>query len=141
MRLPGQPHFKGEIPAFFSAGKVLFVEGRIERIVVFGIKSVRSDSESFAEALKMDNFSCSEEFYHITHIRVVGKPKNIVIGSSCLLLCCIRVRTTLKQGDKPGLPQQTLIRNSSESQRGHPLYRVFVSPQRYGLSVSLRYPC
>ena len=40
-----------------------------------------------AEALEVYHLALPEELDHIVHIRIVGKPKNIIVGDPGFLLC------------------------------------------------------
>jgi len=42
----------------------------------------------FAETLEVDDFTFAEEFDHITNVRVIHKPQNVVVGYSRLLFPC-----------------------------------------------------
>lgn len=73
---------------FSSFLSTVLVKCRIAGVKIPGVQIVLCYAQSFAESLKMNDFPFSQEFYRITYIRIVSKPENIVVGCTCLLLCC-----------------------------------------------------
>ena len=63
-------------------------------IEVFRVEAVGGKSETFTEALIVDYFSFTQELYRVGNIGVIHEAQDIVIGGSCLLLCCNHIRTT-----------------------------------------------
>ena len=68
----------------FPAG---FIKGRIECIEVLFVQLISSETETFTESLIMHDFPFTKELYYITHIGVVNKAEDVIIGCSRLLLC------------------------------------------------------
>ena len=64
------------------------IETWIEGIKIFRIKLILDGPECFAEALKMNNLSCTEEADGLDNIRLLDKPENVVISAAGFLLCC-----------------------------------------------------
>lgn len=77
---------------FARAG--LFVERRVGEVHVLLVHAFLGQGNSFAEALKMDDFAFPQEADDIVHIRVVGETENVIVGEAGLLLWCDLVRTT-----------------------------------------------
>ena len=73
---------------------VLQIHCRIHIVYIFLIQFFPQELDSFPEPLEVDNFPLPQEFDHIVHIRIIGKPQNVVISGSCLLLCCYLICTT-----------------------------------------------
>ncbi len=73
---------------FSSLLSTVLVKCRIAGVKIPGVQIVLCYAQSFAESLKMNNFPFSQELYRITYIRIVSKPEDIVVGCTCLLLCC-----------------------------------------------------
>lgn len=65
-----------------------FIEFRVKRVEVLGIQVIRYYAERFAESLEMYDFPFAEEFDRISYIGIVYETEDVVIGSSCFLLCC-----------------------------------------------------
>ena len=55
---------------------------------------VLSNAKGIAEALIVYDLTLTQELDRITHIRVVGHTKNVVVGDARLLLCCYRANAT-----------------------------------------------
>lgn len=62
------------------------VECRVHIIHIFLVQLLSQQFDSFPEPLEMNNFPLPEEFDDVVHVRIIGKPQNIVIGDPCLLL-------------------------------------------------------
>ena len=72
---------------FFSGSIFLLIERGIHVVHIFLVHFIFCQSESFAEALEVNDLSLPQEFDDIVHVGVVGQPQNIVIGFPRLLLC------------------------------------------------------
>lgn len=57
---------------------------------------ILQNSQSFAEALEVNDFPLSQVADGITYLRVSYHPQDIVIGGAGFLLCCDAVRTALR---------------------------------------------
>lgn len=55
---------------------------------------ILQNSQSFAEALEVNDFPLSQVADGITYLRVSYHPQDIVIGGAGFLLCCNCERTT-----------------------------------------------
>ena len=66
----------------------MLIKRRIECVEILFVKLICCEAESFAETLKMNNFSCAQEFNRFYYIGIVNKAENIVIGGACFLLRC-----------------------------------------------------
>lgn len=77
-----------------SSSAAVFVECRIAGVEIFRIEVILSNAESFSETLEVNNFALSQESDGILHIGIISKTENVIIGGSCLLLCCNLKRTT-----------------------------------------------
>ena len=62
------------------------IKSRVHEIYILLVQLLPEQLYRLAEALEVDNLPLPKELDHIIHIRVIGKPQNIVIGDSCLLL-------------------------------------------------------
>ena len=65
---------------------VLHIHSGVHEIYVFLIQFFPQQLDGFTEPLEMHNFPFPQEFDDIVHIRVVGKPENVVICHPGLLL-------------------------------------------------------
>ena len=82
---------KAHCGAFLS-----LVKTGVDRVNILLVQPVLDQPQSFAEALEVDDFPCTQEFNDVVDIRIVGEPQNIVVGDAGLLLCCDRTGTTLE---------------------------------------------
>lgn len=76
-----------------AAFAVRAVEGRIERIEVFGIQVILDHPHRFTEPLEVDDLPFSEESDGVADFRILDQPENVVVGKAGLLFCCNHVRT------------------------------------------------
>lgn len=83
---------KRRLTAVFFA--IILIEFRVICVIVFGIHIVLCDAQSVSETLIMRDFSLTQKFNRITHIGVIHKTQDVVIGDARLLLCCNAIRTT-----------------------------------------------
>ena len=72
----------------------LLVEGGVIAVEVFGIQLILRDSQGFRKALIVDDLAGTKKFDGIAHVGVINKAQNVIVGCSCLLLCCYRSRAT-----------------------------------------------
>ena len=49
---------------------------------------LRQGTHSLAEALVVDYLALAEEPDNVVYVGVIAKTQDIVVGDSCLLLCC-----------------------------------------------------
>ena len=70
------------------------VKGRVGEVHILLVHFLSSKAESFSESLEVDNLPGSQELNNIVHIRVIGKPQDIVVGYPSFLFCCNLIRTT-----------------------------------------------
>ena len=75
-------------------GTFLPVEGRVCHVEVLLIHLFRRQSQRLATALIMHDLPLTQEANNVVYIRVIGKPQDIVIGGSGLLLWRNQKRTT-----------------------------------------------
>ena len=61
------------------------IKARIKGIEILAVKTVRGKPERFAKALIMYHFAGTQEFKRLNNIRIVYKPKQIVVCHPCLL--------------------------------------------------------
>ncbi len=73
---------------------VLSIEGGIVRVEILAVRLILCDAEGLAEALEMGHFSLTEEFDRLSHIGIIHKTQDIVVGDTRLLLCCNCISTT-----------------------------------------------
>ncbi len=62
------------------------VKTGVKGIEVLGIQVVLCDTEGFSEALVMDDFAGTQEFYGFADIRILDQTQDIVIGGAGFLL-------------------------------------------------------
>ena len=63
------------------------VKAEIECIEVLGVQSILHDPQGFTKPLEVHNLSHAQELDGLADIRILHKAKDVVIGSSRLLLC------------------------------------------------------
>ena len=73
---------------------LFFVKRRVERIEVPAVQMIGGDSQTFTEALVMNDFSLPQEANGINDIGIVAEAKDVVVGSAGLLFCCNHISTT-----------------------------------------------
>jgi len=83
--------------SIFRTGGRSLVEGRIGEINILGIHLFFAKTQALAKALEMDDFPLTQETDDVVHVRIIAEPKNVVIGFSGLLLCCMIECTTLSE--------------------------------------------
>ena len=71
------------------------INGGIHKIDILLVELFAQQLDRLAEALEMHDLALTEEADDVVHIRVVGKPQDVVVGQAGLLLCCNHIRTTL----------------------------------------------
>ncbi len=71
----------------FAIGTGWFIKGGIESIEVTGIQFILNQTQPFAKALVMDDFTFAQEFNGIPDVGIVGKAENVIISSPCFLFC------------------------------------------------------
>ena len=62
------------------------IECRIHIVHIFLIQLLQQQLHGLSKTLEVNNLPLPQEFDHIVYIRVIGQPKNVVIGDSGLLL-------------------------------------------------------
>ena len=75
------------VAVFPRLAGTVFVKRRIACVIVSGIQTLGRACKPFAEALVVYDLPLSQEAENVGHVGIVGKPKQIVIRGSCLLLC------------------------------------------------------
>ena len=73
--------FSGILPGFG-----LQVDGRIHGIHILLVQLLPQELNRFPEPLEMNDLPFPQELDHIVHIRIVGKPQDVVVGNPGLLL-------------------------------------------------------
>ena len=63
------------------------INGGIHKIDILLVELFAQQLDSLAEALEMHDLALTEEADDVVHIRVVGKPQDVVVGQAGLLLC------------------------------------------------------
>ena len=66
--------------------RFLQVDGRVHAVDVPLIQLPAQKVYGLAEPLEMDDLPLPEELDHVIHIRIIGKPQDVVIGDPGLLL-------------------------------------------------------
>ena len=66
----------------------LSVKARICRVEILRVQALLRVTEGVGEALIVHHLALTQEFYNVVDVGVVGQPQNVVVGYSCLLLCC-----------------------------------------------------
>ena len=61
------------------------IKGRIHKVHILLVQLLPQQLHRLTEALEVNNFPFPQELDHVVHIRIVGKPQNVVIGNPCLL--------------------------------------------------------
>ena len=61
------------------------VKGRIDEIDILLVHPILRQSQTFAEALEVDHFTCSQELNDIIDIRVVREPQDVIIRDTRFL--------------------------------------------------------
>lgn len=74
---------------------------RIDCIKILGIQIILYNPKTLTESLEMHDFTLTKVTNRVTDIMVVYQAEDIVIGSTCLLLCChifrqVRNRVSLR---------------------------------------------
>ncbi len=87
----------GGLFAAAAVSAVRAVEGRVERIEVFGIQIILNHPQRLAEPLEVDDLPFTEETDGITDLRILDQTEDVVVSESCFLLWCDLVRTTCKE--------------------------------------------
>ena len=64
---------------------LLHIKSWIHMVDIFLIQFLPEQLYRLAETLEMNDLPFPEEFDHIVHIRVIGKPQNIIVGHTRLL--------------------------------------------------------
>ena len=81
----------------------------VHKVHVLLVQFFPQQLHSFAEPLEVDNFPFPQELNNIVHIRIVGKPQDIVVGHPSFLLrsqilheVCHGIALDLHGGSSPG---------------------------------------
>ena len=74
-------------PLFTGIACFLFVKRRVDRVEVFAIKLFLSDAESIAETLIVHDLTLTQVAQRITHVGVIAKANEVVVGRARLLFC------------------------------------------------------
>ena len=74
----------------------LQVDGRVHAVDVPLIQLPAQKLYGLSEPLEMDDLPLPEELDHVIHIRIIGKPQDVVIGDPGLLLWHAAKLTTIK---------------------------------------------
>ena len=76
----------------FGAFGLLFVAALVkrgvDRVEVFAIKLFLSDAESVSKALIVHDLTLAQVAQRITHVGVIAKANEVVVGRARLLFCC-----------------------------------------------------
>ena len=64
----------------------LQIDGRVHAVDIPLIQLAPQQLDGLAEPLEMDDLPFPEEFDDIIYIRVIGKPQDVVVGDTSLLL-------------------------------------------------------
>ena len=62
------------------------IDGGVHGVDIALVQLPAQELDGLAEAMEVDDLPLPQEFDHIVHIRVIGKPQDIVIGDPSLLL-------------------------------------------------------
>ena len=71
-----------------AAIRTIFVERRVAGVEVLAVEAVLCDSERITEALEVHYLTLTQKFDRVTHIGIVYESEDVVVGDTCLLLCC-----------------------------------------------------
>ena len=72
-------------PYCYGSDVLLHIKCRIHGIHILLIQFFPQQLYSFTETLEVYDFSFPQEFNHIVHIRIIGKPENIIVSHPCFL--------------------------------------------------------
>ena len=72
------------------------IKGGIHIVHILLVQLLPQQLHGLAEPLEVDDLPFPEEFDHVVHIRIIGKPQNVVIGDPGLLLWGVIINTTKK---------------------------------------------
>ena len=61
--------------------------------------------EKLSKSLEVNYFALAQELYDLVYIGIVAQAENIVVGRSCLLLCCYSLRTTFSRFTLSEVPE------------------------------------
>ena len=92
---------RGSVAVSFFCLFSALVKRRIECIDIFLIQRILCHVQRITETLIVNDLPLSEEFQGIAHIGIVNKAQEIVVGDSCLLLCCNRIYYTIFSAYSP----------------------------------------
>ena len=70
------------------------VKRGVDRVEVFAIKLFLSDAESVSKALIVHDLTLAQVAQRITHVGVIAKANEVVVGRARLLLCYYHVFAT-----------------------------------------------
>ena len=73
----------------------LQVDGRVHAVDVPLIQLPAQKLYGLSEPLEMDDLPLPEELDHVIHIRIIGKPQDVVIGDPGLLLRHAKITGTI----------------------------------------------
>ena len=75
----------------------LLIKGRIHEVDVLLVQAVLGETQSFTEALEVDDLTGTQELDGVVDIRVVAQTEDVVVRDARLLLWYDCVRTTYHQ--------------------------------------------
>ena len=66
----------------------LFINLWIICVEILWISLILNAAQAFSESLEMHDLTHPQETDRISHFRILHDPQDIVVGQTCLLLCC-----------------------------------------------------
>ena len=75
-------------------GATRFVEGRVDRVKILGIKIVLCDAKCVAETLIVHELTLAQEFDRLADVGVITQTQNVVVRCARFLLCYYHVFAT-----------------------------------------------
>ena len=92
----GQRIIKNEYrPDQQTRADFLQIDGGIHAVDIPLVQLAPQQLDGLTEPLEVNHLALPEELDDIIHIRVIGKPQNIVIGDPCLLLWHAKITGTI----------------------------------------------
>lgn len=74
------------MPSGLQTAFLLHIDCRIHEIYILLIQFFPQQLHSLSEALEVYDFPFPQELDHVVHIRIIRKPKNIIVCHSGFLL-------------------------------------------------------
>lgn len=72
----------------------MFVEIRVESVIVFTVQVIQDKAQAFTETLIVNDLALAQVADRVTDFRIFHEAQNIVIGKAGFLLWCYLVRIT-----------------------------------------------